>query len=178
MVVGIATERVEVRERCILTGSVFGSVMTSGVITWADDAMTIDAIFLVVISILSVARGVVHSPWTTTSAETCEVRVPELVATGRASRGRIPRGVAACQTAFGQRLTGWRARVGGQVVVVPSGLLPSGLLARGDAGAVSAARLPGARGSGGSDASQARPPHERCHARAGRGAGVSRPVLP
>jgi hypothetical protein len=71
----------EVGERCIVAGTVLGMVMTSGVIARAGDPMTIDATFLVVIWILFVARGVVHSAWTTASAETLEVRIPTLIAT-------------------------------------------------------------------------------------------------
>lgn len=64
-----------------MAGTVLGMVMTSGVIARAGDPMTIDATFLVVIWILFVARGVVHSAWTTASAETLEVRIPTLIAT-------------------------------------------------------------------------------------------------
>lgn len=95
VVVGLLSDRVGVRKPFILAGTVLGIVMTSIFATRATDPLTTYTTFVVIISILSFARGAAYSPWMTAFSETLEARNPALVATGLALWGWLLRGIAA-----------------------------------------------------------------------------------
>ena len=95
VVVGLLSDRFGVRKPFILAGTVLGIVMTSVFATRATDPLTTYTTFVVIISVLSFARGAAYSPWMTAFSETLEARNPALVATGLALWGWILRGIAA-----------------------------------------------------------------------------------
>ncbi len=95
VVVGLVSDRVGVRKPFILAGTVLGITMTSIFATRATDPLTTYATFVVIISVLSFARGAAYSPWMTAFSETLEARNPALVGTGLALWGWILRGIAA-----------------------------------------------------------------------------------
>lgn len=95
VIVGLASDRLGVRKPFILAGAVLGIVMTSIFATRATLPSTTYTTFIVIISILSFARGAAYSPWMTAFSETLEERNPALVATGLALWGWVLRGIAA-----------------------------------------------------------------------------------
>ncbi len=95
IIIGLISDRVGVRKPFILAGTVLGIVMTSIFATRATDPATTYTTFIVIVSLLSFARGTAYSPWMTAFSETLEQRNPALVATGLAVWGWILRGIAA-----------------------------------------------------------------------------------
>ena len=95
IIIGLLSDRVGVRKPFILVGTVLGIVMTSIFATRATDPATTYTSFILIVSLLSFARGTAYSPWMTAFSETLEQRNPALVATGLAVWGWILRGIAA-----------------------------------------------------------------------------------
>ncbi len=95
IIIGLISDRAGVRKPFILAGTVLGIAITSIFATRATDPATTYTAFIVIVSVLSFARGTAYSPWMTAFSETLEQRNPALVATGLAVWGWILRGIAA-----------------------------------------------------------------------------------
>ena len=96
--VGAISDRFGVRKPFMVAGGVVAVVMGLVFAALATRPQTTYATFVVVIMVMSAARGAAYAPWMAAYTETLERRNPALVATGLAIWGWILRLVAA--TAF------------------------------------------------------------------------------
>ncbi len=95
VVVGIVSDRVQVRKPFMAVGGVGAIVMTVIFASRATHPATAYTTFVVIISILSASRGLAYAPWMAAFTETVEHRNPALVATGLAVWGWLLRIVVA-----------------------------------------------------------------------------------
>src|SRR5664279_4621653 len=93
--VGIVSDRVGVRKPFMVVGGAGAIVMAAIFASRATHPATAYSSFIVIISMLSVSRGIAYAPWMAAFTETIEERNPALVATGLAVWGWILRVVAA-----------------------------------------------------------------------------------
>ncbi len=93
--VGIVSDRVGVRKPFMVVGGAAAVVMAAIFASRATHPATAYSSFIVIVSILSVSRGIAYAPWMAAFTETVEERNPALVATGLAVWGWILRVVAA-----------------------------------------------------------------------------------
>ncbi len=93
--VGIVSDRLRVRKPFMLAGGIVAVAMGLVFAGLATRPHTTYATFVVVIMIMSAARGVAYAPWMAAYTETLESRNPALVATGLAIWGWVLRIVAA-----------------------------------------------------------------------------------
>ncbi len=93
--VGIISDKLRVRKPFMLAGSIVAVGMGLVFAALATRPHTTYATFVVVIMIMSAARGVAYAPWMAAYTETLERRNPALVATGLAIWGWVLRVVAA-----------------------------------------------------------------------------------
>jgi len=91
VVVGVLSDRIRVRKPFIVIGGAGGIVMTVLFATRATHPSTTYGTFVVIVSVLSVCRGMAYAPWMAAFTETLERRNPALVATGLAVWGWILR---------------------------------------------------------------------------------------
>jgi hypothetical protein len=93
--VGIISDRLRVRKPFMLAGGVVAVGMGLVFAALATRPHTTYTTFVVVIMVMSAARGVAYAPWMAAYTETLESRNPALVATGLAIWGWVLRIVAA-----------------------------------------------------------------------------------
>jgi MFS family permease len=91
VVVGVLSDRVGVRKPFMVIGGLGAAVMTAIFATRATHPATTYDTLVVLVSILSVFRGMAYAPWMAAFTETVERRNPALVATGLALWGWILR---------------------------------------------------------------------------------------
>ena len=96
--VGIISDKLRVRKPFMLAGGIVAVAMGLVFAGLATRPHTTYTTFVVVIMVMSAARGVAYAPWMAAYTETLESRNPALVATGLAIWGWVLRIVAA--TAF------------------------------------------------------------------------------
>lgn len=95
VVVGIVSDKLRVRKPFMMAGGICAVVMGVVFASLATRPHTSYDTFVVVIMVMSTARGVAYAPWMAAYTETLEARNPALVATGLAIWGWILRIVAA-----------------------------------------------------------------------------------
>jgi len=95
VLVGVASDRMKVRKPFMLFGGVLAVAMGLVFASLATHPHTSYDTFVVVIMLMSAARGIAYAPWMAAYTETLESRNPALVATGLAIWGWILRIVAA-----------------------------------------------------------------------------------
>ena len=93
--VGIISDKLRVRKPFMLAGGIVAVGMGLVFAALATRPHTTYATFVVVIMVMSAARGVAYAPWMAAYTETLESRNPALVATGLAIWGWVLRIVAA-----------------------------------------------------------------------------------
>jgi len=93
--IGIISDKLRVRKPFMLAGGVVAVGMGLVFASLATKPHTTYATFVVVIMVMSAARGVAYAPWMAAYTETLEQRNPALVATGLAIWGWVLRIVAA-----------------------------------------------------------------------------------
>jgi MFS family permease len=93
--IGIISDKLRVRKPFMLAGGVVAVAMGLVFAELATRPHTTYTTFVVVIMIMSAARGVAYAPWMAAYTETLEQRNPALVATGLAIWGWVLRVVAA-----------------------------------------------------------------------------------
>ena len=93
--VGIVSDRVGVRKPFMVVGGAAAVVMAAIFASRATHPATAYSSFIVIVSILSVSRGIAYAPWMAAFTETVERRNPALVATGLAIWGWVLRIVVA-----------------------------------------------------------------------------------
>lgn len=91
VVVGLWSDRVRVRKPFMVVGGLGAIVMTAIFADRATDPATTYATLVLIVSVLSVFRGMAYAPWMAAFTETVEERNPALVATGLALWGWILR---------------------------------------------------------------------------------------
>lgn len=91
VVVGVLSDRVRVRKPFIVVGGLGAIAMTIVFATRATHPATSYGTLVLIVSILSVSRGMAYAPWMAAFSETLERRNPALVATGLAVWGWILR---------------------------------------------------------------------------------------
>lgn len=95
VLVGIASDRLKVRKPFMLVGGLLAVAMGLVFAGLATRPHTSYNTFVIVIMLMSAARGIAYAPWMAAYTETLESRNPALVATGLAIWGWILRIVAA-----------------------------------------------------------------------------------
>ena len=95
VLVGVVSDRMKVRKPFMLLGGVAAVAMGVVFAQLATHPHTSYTTFVVVIMVMSTARGVAYAPWMAAYTETLERRNPALVATGLAIWGWVLRIVAA-----------------------------------------------------------------------------------
>lgn len=132
VVVGVVSDRLRVRKPFMVIGAVGAIVLTAIFASRATAPSTTYGTLVVIVSILSVFRGMAYAPWMAAFSETVERRNPALVATGLALWGWVLRIVVVVSflvlpavvssvtpvADYGPRLVAIEARYGPQVTTL------------------------------------------------------------
>ncbi len=93
--VGLISDRIKVRKPFMIFGGIGAVILTSVFASRATQPATSYTYFIVLISLMSMFRGITYAPWMAAYTETVERHNPALVATGLAVFGWVLRIVAA-----------------------------------------------------------------------------------
>jgi len=91
VVIGILSDRVRVRKPFLLIGGIGTAVMTAVFASRATHPETTYLTLVLIVSLLSMFRGMAYAPWMAAFSETLEKKNPALVATGLALWGWVLR---------------------------------------------------------------------------------------